>query len=140
MNLVNNNRTYVHFLYRDGLTYLQKVATEKKYATPVIDFYNTVVAIVEQAPETGRKRLFLEDFSNRIRNTKTCAKSQAKRLLNTIERCMDVEPGSLMPKVNPQDVTVNLLTDPEKETITAEELKRKADFYGYEDLFGESIH
>lgn len=139
MNLTKNDRTYVYYLYRDGLTYLQRVAVEKKYTTPLVEFYDVVVDIVEQAPETGRKRLFLDKFSNTCRNTNTCAKSQAKALLRTIEYCLDVEPGSLMPKVNPKDVVVNLLTEPEKEIINAEELKRKADFYGYEDLFSESL-
>lgn len=139
MNLTEIKSTYVYYLYHDALTYLQKVAVEDKYKTPVIEFYDEVLKYVAPAKDTGRKRLFLEDLSNRIRNTKTCARSQARRLLNTIARCMNVDPATLMPKVNLADVEVNLLTDPEKETITADELKRKADFYGYVDLFSETI-
>ena len=139
MNLVENKNTYVYYLYHDALEYLQKVAAEKKYTTPIVEFYNKILETIAPAKDTGRKKIFMDKFSDRIRNTKTCSRSQARLLLNVIARCMNVDPSVLMPKVNPADVKVNLLTEPEKEVITADELKRKANFYGYVDLFSETI-
>jgi len=123
MNLTVNPKTYVYQLVQPNvLDKIKAVAQEEKGTTPIIEFYDFIVDAVSKAPETGRTKTFLKEFTERTRG-RTTSKAQAKRLINTIEYCTGIK--VFQPKIDPETVDVNLLTPEERKQLTQAEMLRQ---------------
>jgi len=127
MDLTKNKNTYMYWLAQEPmLHYLQDVAQEDLYETSIIDFYDAIMFAVSNAPQLGRTKIFINQLTDAVRNTKTSARSQARKILRAMARCMNVDPAVLMPKKDPKTIILDVLSEPEKVEIDLEEQERKA--------------
>lgn len=127
MNLTINPKTYVFQLIQPGvLDRIKAVAQEEKGTTPILEFYDFIVEVVSKAPQTGRTKTFLKDFTNCTRG-RTTAKAQAKRLINTIEYCTGI--NVFQPTIDPNTVDINLLTEEERAKLSEVEALKQVKLF-----------